>query len=64
MIVLGLLLGMVGTDITSGPTGSFSGSRNSADGIGFVSLAMGLFGICDIITSLEKKRRGTSSRAG
>ena len=57
MIVLGLLLGMVGTDITSGAHRFTFGVTELADGIGFVSLAMGLFGICDIITSLEKREK-------
>jgi putative tricarboxylic transport membrane protein len=55
MIVLGLLLGMIGTDVTSGVQRFAFGIPELADGIGFVSLAMGLFGICDIINSLEKK---------
>src|SRR5512137_2677410 len=55
MIVLGLLLGMVGTDVTSGVQRFAFGIPELADGIGFVSLAMGLFGICDIINSLEKQ---------
>jgi TctA family transporter len=57
MIVLGLLLGMVGTDVTSGAHRFTFGIPELADGIGFVSLAMGLFGICDIIHSLEKRER-------
>jgi TctA family transporter len=57
MIVLGLLLGMIGTDVTSGAHRFTFGVTELADGIGFVSLAMGLFGICDIITSLEKREK-------
>ena len=57
MIVLGLLLGMVGTDVTSGAHRFTFGILELSDGIGFVSLAMGLFGICDIITSLEKREK-------
>ncbi|TFG41363.1 MAG: tripartite tricarboxylate transporter permease, partial [Syntrophobacterales bacterium] len=57
MIVLGLLLGMIGTDVTSGVQRFAFGIAELADGIGFVSLAMGLFGICDIINSLEKKEK-------
>jgi len=57
MIVLGLLLGMIGTDVTSGVQRFTFGVSELADGIGFVSLAMGLFGICDIITSLEKREK-------
>jgi len=57
MIGLGLLLGMIGTDVTSGAHRFTFGIPELADGIGFVSLAMGLFGICDIINSLEKRER-------
>lgn len=57
MIVLGLLLGMIGTDITSGAQRFTFGVPELADGVGFVSLAMGLFGICDIINSLEKREK-------
>jgi TctA family transporter len=55
MILLGLLLGMVGTDITSGTQRFCFGIPELVDGIGFVSLAMGLFGISEIIKSLERK---------
>ncbi len=57
MIALGLLLGMIGTDVTSGAHRFTFGIPELADGIGFVSLAMGLFGICDIINSLEKREQ-------
>jgi TctA family transporter len=57
MIGLGLLLGMIGTDVTSGAHRFTFGIPELADGIGFVSLAMGLFGICDIINSLEKREK-------
>ncbi|MHC1726231.1 MAG: tripartite tricarboxylate transporter permease [Syntrophobacteraceae bacterium] len=57
MIMLGLLLGMIGTDVTSGVQRFTFGITELADGIGFVSLAMGLFGICDIINSLEKQEK-------
>lgn len=57
MILLGLLLGMVGTDVTSGIQRFCFHIPELADGIGFVSLAMGLFGISQIISSLEKEER-------
>jgi hypothetical protein len=57
MDVLGLLLGMIGTDVTSGPQRFCFGVSELADGLGFVSLAMGLFGIRDIISSLEKREK-------
>ncbi len=57
MILLGLLLGMIGTDVTSGAHRFTFGIPELADGLGFVSLAMGLFGICDIVASLEKREK-------
>ncbi|MBM4339500.1 MAG: tripartite tricarboxylate transporter permease [Deltaproteobacteria bacterium] len=55
MVVLGLILGMVGTDVTSGTHRFSFGISELADGIGFVPLAMGLFGIAEIIKSLERR---------
>jgi len=57
MVVLGLLLGMVGTDITTGTHRFYFGIPELADGLGFVPLAMGLFGISEIIKSLERKEK-------
>jgi putative tricarboxylic transport membrane protein len=54
MIVLGLLLGMVGTDVNSGvPRFSFDIPELS-DGIGFIVIAMGVFGYGEIIMNLSK----------
>jgi putative tricarboxylic transport membrane protein len=53
MIVVGLLLGMVGTDVNSGvPRFTFE-TPDLADGIGFVVVAMGMFGLGEIIKNLE-----------
>ena len=53
MILLGLLLGLVGTDVNSG-TGRFTFALPQLlDGVGFVTLAMGIFGIGEIIANLE-----------
>jgi TctA family transporter len=57
MIVLGLLLGLVGTDVTSGVQRFAFGVPELSDGLGFVSLAMGLFGLSEIITSVEKREK-------
>jgi putative tricarboxylic transport membrane protein len=54
MILLGLLLGMVGTDLTSGRQRYTFGVGELSDGIGFVTLAMGLFGVADILVNLER----------
>ena len=60
MIVLGLLLGLVGTDVTSGVDRYTLGFPELADGIGFVALSMGLFGIAEVASNLEEhhSRRG------
>ena len=57
MVVLGLFLGLVGTDIASGQTRFTLGISALADGIGFVPVAMGLFGIAEVISSLERRGR-------
>jgi TctA family transporter len=53
MIVLGLLLGTVGQDIYSGTPRFTFGSRELYDGLNFVSLAVGLFGVAEILRNLE-----------
>jgi putative tricarboxylic transport membrane protein len=53
MVVLGLLLGLVGTDVTSGVQRFTFDAPELADGIGFVTVAMGMFGLGEIIRNLE-----------
>lgn len=53
MVIIGLLLGMVGTDVTSGVTRYSLGIPELSDGINFVAVAMGMFGMCEIIKNLE-----------
>jgi putative tricarboxylic transport membrane protein len=55
MIVLGLLLGIIGTDVNSGLQRFTFGVAEMSDGIGFVVVAMGLFGFAEIIVNLEHK---------
>ena len=57
MIVLGLLLGIVGTDVNSGMARFAFGIPELTDGIGVVSVAMGLFGFAEIITNLETEEK-------
>ncbi len=56
MIVLGLLLGIVGTDVNSGVARFDFGIPELTDGIGVVSVAMGLFGFAEIIVNLVPTR--------
>lgn len=53
MVVLGLLLGLIGTDVTSGAQRYTFDIPYLADGIGFVTVAMGMFGLGEIIRNLE-----------
>ncbi|PZW47798.1 tripartite tricarboxylate transporter permease [Pseudomonas sp. URMO17WK12:I2] len=63
MVCLGLLLGMVGMDVSSGTTRLTFGSTDLYDGIDFVVIAVGLFGIAEIAVNLEQ-REARGSLAG
>ncbi|MDF1480638.1 tripartite tricarboxylate transporter permease [Extensimonas sp. H3M7-6] len=52
MIVLGLLLGLVGTDVNSGVARFSFDIPELTDGIGFVAISMGVFGYGEIIANL------------
>jgi putative tricarboxylic transport membrane protein len=54
MIVLGLLLGLVGTDVNSGVARFSFDIPELTDGIGFVAIAMGVFGYGEIIANLSR----------
>ena len=55
MVILGLLLGLVGTDVNSGVARYSFGISELSDGIGFVTVAMGVFGIAEIMANLQQK---------
>jgi TctA family transporter len=54
MVVFGLLLGIIGTDVNSGVLRFTFGIPELSDGIGFVVVAMGMFGTAEIIANLEQ----------
>ena len=54
MIVLGLLMGLIGTDVNSGVSRYAFDIPELSDGIGFVAVAMGVFGFAEIMGNLEK----------
>ncbi|OYD80404.1 tripartite tricarboxylate transporter permease [Azospirillum brasilense] len=60
MIVLGLLLGLIGTDVNSGVARYTFDLPQLADGIGFVIVAMGVFGLAEIIGNLEHEATRTA----
>jgi len=52
MVVMGLLLGIVGTDVNSGVRRFTLGLTELADGIGFVVVAVGVFAVGEIVSNL------------
>src|SRR5687767_2697744 len=59
MIVLGLLFGTVGQDIYSGTPRFTFDQRELYGGLSFVSLAVGLFGVAEILRNLESETTRT-----
>jgi putative tricarboxylic transport membrane protein len=54
MVLVGLLLGLVGTDANTGLTRYTFGVSDLWDGIDFLPLVIGLFGIVEIVRNLEQ----------
>ena len=54
MILIGLLLGMVGTDQATGAERLTFGAIELFDGIDFIVIAIGIFGFSEIIANLER----------
>jgi TctA family transporter len=54
MVMLGILFGLVGSDIYTGTRRFDFGILDIADGINLVALAMGLFGVSEVIASVGK----------
>src|SRR5438128_5170691 len=54
MIVLGLLMGIIGTDVNSGVARYSFGLPELIDGVGIGTVAMGMFGFSEIIRNLEQ----------
>ena len=57
MVAVGLMLGLVGTDVTSGlPRFSF-GMSELLDGVGFTVVAVGLFAVAEIVQNVAKDEK-------
>src|SRR5215467_12255015 len=56
MVVLGLLLGLVGTDVNSGARRFNFGMTGLADGIEFVAISMAIYGLAEVVYNLEQKQ--------
>lgn len=57
MVVLGMLLGLIGIDVNSGAERFSYGIPQLADGVNFGVLAIGIFGLSEIISNLQTTER-------
>ena len=57
MVILGLLLGLIGTDVNSGVARFNFSISELSDGVGFVAIAMGVFGYAEILQNLENPEK-------
>jgi len=57
MVFLGLLIGIIGTDVNSGMARYSFGIAELTDGIGFTVIAVGLFAVAEIVNNLESKEQ-------
>ena len=67
MVVVGLLLGIVGTDVNSGMARYSFGFPELTDGIGFIVIAVGVFAVGEIIANLgdpEERKLYTNKVTG
>jgi TctA family transporter len=60
MILVGLALGLVGTDVNSGVARYSFDIPELTDGINFVAIAMGVFGFAEIISNVEQREHRES----
>ncbi len=56
MMIFGLLLGIVGTDVNSGVARFTFGNLDMTDGLSLVAVAMGLFAVTEVIKSANSSR--------
>jgi putative tricarboxylic transport membrane protein len=59
MCLIGVLLGQIGTDVTSGQQRFTMDLQFLADGVGLVSIALGCFGIAEITKNLDNREERT-----
>ncbi len=57
LMVLGLLLSLVGTDVNSGAVRFAGGLPELMDGIELTALAMGVFGVAEVALDMERRRK-------
>jgi putative tricarboxylic transport membrane protein len=57
MVIVGLILGLVGTDVNTGTQRFTFGLTDLFDGIGFIVVAVGVFAIAEIVSNLEQREK-------
>jgi TctA family transporter len=56
MVLVGLLLGLIGIDVNSGAPRMTMDLANLGDGIGFVPIAIGMFGVAELAVTLGRQQ--------
>lgn len=56
-VTLGILIGTIGQDIYTGAPRMMFGTLELAEGVGLIPLAMGIFGVAEVISSVGKTHR-------
>ena len=64
MVVLGLILGLIGTDVNSGVQRFAFDVPELTDGLSLVALAMGLFAVADTLANVNRIGDGAVERGG
>ena len=57
LMLTGLLIGMIGMDVNSGEIRLTGGMLDLVEGVELSALAMGVFGVAEILVNLEEQRR-------
>ena len=63
MVLFGLLLGVVGLDSNSGTARFTLGFLELSDGLSLIPVAMGLFGVAEVLMKMEAARKSDASPA-
>src|SRR5690625_7799313 len=61
MVLVGLIFGAVGTDVNTGVARFTFGIPELQDGLALIAVAMGLFGIADVIANANRLEIGRAS---
>ncbi len=60
MLAFGFAIGMVGLDIVTGTARLTFGSERMLDGFDFLPVTVGMFGVAEVLTNIEKSAKATA----